>query len=282
MKAFKIPIVATIHHPIILDKIADFTQAKDWWEKWRRTKFYSFHSMQGIVTRRIERIIAPSFSSAGEIEHFLKVPPSRIKVIYLGIDTSLFHRQNMAKEPHSLLMVSNTEDRKKGVIYLLQALLLLKEDTEVKLTIVDEGSDNRYAPRLVREYGLSDRVTFTGKLSHSELVEHYSKAEIVVLPSLYEGFGFPAAEAMACEVPVIATTAGALPEIVVDGETGITVPPADPYALSIAIRRLLSDEALRRRLGKAGRKRVEQNFTWEKTAKETLQVYEELNAHRNP
>lgn len=277
MKSFKIPILSTIHHPLIIDKIEDFAQAKDWKEKWRRTKFYTFLIMQGIVSRRLDKVITPSISSAREVERFLKVPPQKIKVIYLGIDTSVFKRKEIAKEPNSLLMVSNTEDRKKGVIYLLKALLLLKGNTPVKLTIVDDGSDDRYAPGLVKEYGLEDMVTFTGKVSVDKLVEYYSKSEIVVLPSLYEGFGFPAAEAMACEVPVIATTAGALPEVVVDGETGIMVPPRDPYALAKAIKRLLADEPLRIRLGKEGRKRIERFFRWERTAKETLEVYEELN-----
>jgi len=120
-------------------------------------------------------------------------------------------------------------------------------------------------------------VTFTGRIERKELARLYSTAEIAVSPSLYEGFGLPAAEAMSSGLPIIATRAGALPEVVgKDGETGILVPPAEPDALAAAIKRLLDDEPLRKRLGEAGRKRVQSNFSWEQAAKKTVQVYEEL------
>ena len=166
----------------------------------------------------------------------------------------------------------------KGLLYLLRALQLLRNEIEVKLTVVGRiSADSQQASSLVEEYGLKDRVTFRGRISTEELVKHYSAAEIAVVPSLYEGFGFPAAEAMSCNVPLIATKAGALPEVAgKDGEVGILVPPADPDALAAAIKRLLSDELLRRKMGEAGRKRVERNFTWEKAAKRILEVYQEL------
>jgi len=102
-------------------------------------------------------------------------------------------------------------------------------------------------------------------------------AEICVVPSIYEGFGLPAAEAMSCQLPVVSTSGGALPEVVGrDGDSGIIVPPADPAAIASAVERLLEDENLRRQMGEAGRKRIEQNFTWEQAARETLEVYREV------
>ncbi|MDY7019582.1 MAG: glycosyltransferase family 4 protein, partial [Chloroflexota bacterium] len=128
-----------------------------------------------------------------------------------------------------------------------------------------------------KEYGLEDMVTFTGQVTMEELVKCYSTSEIAVVPSLYEGFGFPAAEAMSCKLPVVATRGGALPEVVgQDGDAGILVPPGNPGDLAAAIKRLLSDEPLRQKMGEAGRKRIEQNFTWEQAAKKVLKVYEEL------
>ena len=94
--------------------------------------------------------------------------------------------------------------------------------------------------------------------------------------SLYEGFGLPCAEAMSCGTPVIATRAGALPQIVGDDGAGILVPPADPDALAGAIKRLLSDGSLRQRMGETARKRIEESFSWEIAAKKTLAVYEEV------
>ena len=104
-------------------------------------------------------------------------------------------------------------------------------------------------------------------ITDAELAHRYGEAEVAVVPSLYEGFSLPAIEAMACGVPVVATTGGALPEVVGrDGETGLLVPPDDPGALAAAIGRLLDDPALRARLGAAGRQRVLHRFTWQVTA----------------
>jgi glycosyltransferase involved in cell wall biosynthesis len=121
-----------------------------------------------------------------------------------------------------------------------------------------------------------DRVVFTGRLSTADLVKRYSISEIAVTASVYEGFGLPCAEAMSCGTPVIATKAGALPEIVGDNGAGILVPPEDPPALAGAIRRLLVDEELRKEMGIAARKRIEEAFSWDVAAKKTLEVYEEV------
>jgi len=119
-------------------------------------------------------------------------------------------------------------------------------------------------------------VTFTGALDTDELVRLYSSAEIAVTASLYEGFGLPAAEAMSCGTPVIASRAGALPEVVGEDGTGVLVPPADAPALAAAIKQLLENDALRRSMGEAARKRIEESFSWEVAARETLKVYGEL------
>lgn len=275
IKTLKVPVVATVHHPLPIDRQSDLAQLKSLRERLRRIMFYPFF-MQHIVTKRMDRVITVSRSSAEETKGIFKVPEDKLRVVYHGIDANLFRKRgDVRKESNSLIVVANTRDRKKGIRYLLEALLLLKG--EVKLTIVDsEAPDNEYAPGLVKEYGLEEMVTFTGHLSAEELARRYSAAEIAVTPSTYEGFGFPTAEAMACGIPVVATTAGALPEIVKDGQTGILVPPGVPYALASAIKLLLSDEPLRRRMGEAGRERVKRCFTWEQAAKATLEVYQEV------
>jgi len=280
MKRLKVPVIATIHHPLPIDKQAALDQASGLMGKWRLQRFYSFVPMQSFVAQRLDRVITVSQSAAKEIERLFKVAPNRLRVVYDGTDTSIFRRNvKKSESKNGLIMVGNTDDRKKGVIYLLKALQLLKEDG-IKLTIVDEAerdSAPSYALKLVEKFGLDGLVKFTGRVTRDELVEYYSSAEVAVVPSLYEGFGLPAAEAMSCKLPVITTKGGALPEVVgQDGDTGILVPPADPDALAVAIKRLLSDEPLRREMGEAGRKRVERNFTWEQAAKKTLEVYEEV------
>jgi glycosyltransferase involved in cell wall biosynthesis len=162
-------------------------------------------------------------------------------------------------------------------------MTLVKSEMDLKLTIIGGPPDGKYSSGLVREYGLQDSVTFTGRISHEELVKQYAASQVAVVPSLYEGFGFPAGEAMACGLPVISSSAGALPEVVgPDGEAGLLVPPADAGAIAAALKRLMADEQLRQRMGVAARRRVETHFTWEQAAKKTVAVYEELidDAHR--
>jgi len=234
--------------------------------------------MQGVVSKRMDRVITVSKSSANDVMRIFHVPESKVRVVHNGIDTDVFKRvEHIEKEPNRVIVVANTEDRKKGVIYLLKAIQLLKDDMDVKLTIVDRiGEHTKYAPMLVRELGLEDRVTFTGRLTTEELVKRYSTAEVAVTASLYEGFGLPCAEAMSCGTPVIATKAGALPEVVGNGSAGMLVPPEDPVALAGAIKLLLADKPLRQSLGQAGRKRIEEAFSWDDAAKKTVEVYKEV------
>jgi glycosyltransferase involved in cell wall biosynthesis len=276
IRALNIPVVDTIHHPLPIDLKADIVQARHVFQAIRQCLFYP-PMMQGLVARMLDRVIVDSESSAEEVSRVFRVPDHKMRLVYVGVDTDVFRGvDGRHKTPNSLIVVGRTEDRKKGILYLLQALRLLKsENVDVKLTVVDYVFPDNFAPRLVREYGLEDVVRFTGRISTEELVREYSKAEVAVTASVYEGFGLPAAEAMACEVPVIATRAGALPEVVKDGETGLLVPPHDAAALAAAIKQLQGDQHLRRRLGGNGRKRVQQCFSWELAAKQTLSVYEE-------
>jgi len=275
MKSLKTPIVATVHHPLSIDRNSDLTHTKSFKQKWGRIMFYPFF-MQNIVTKRMDRVITVSNSSAQKAKQAFKIADAKLRVVYNGVDTDKFRmRDDIKKEPNSLIVATNTRDRNKGIIYLLQALTMMRG--QVKLTIVDDKPPrNDYAPGLVKEYGLEDMITFTGRLSHSEVAKKYAAAEIAVSPSIYEGFGLPAAEAMACGVPVIGTTAGALPEVIEDNVTGILVPPKNPQALAGAIKTLIDDPELRQKIGAAGVERVNRLFTWEKSAKATIDVYNEV------
>ena len=275
MKSLKTPIVATVHHPLSIDRHSDLTHTTSFKQKWGRIMFYPFF-MQRIVTKRMDRVITVSESSADKARKAFKVSNSKLRVVYNGVDTDIFKkRDDIKKEPASIIVVTNTRDRNKGIIYLLQALALMRG--QVKLTVVDDKPPrNDYAPGLVKEYGLQNMVTFTGRLIHGEVAKKYAAAQIAVSPSIYEGFGLPAAEAMACGVPIVGTTAGALPEVIEDNVTGILVPPKNPQALANAIKALIDDPELRRKMGTAGVERVKQRFTWAKSAKATLDVYREV------
>lgn len=285
MKKLDIPVITTIHHPLPIDRQADLEQANGFRQRWRIKRFYSFIRMQAFVARRLDRVITVSQSSAKDTNRFFKVLADKLRVVYNGIDTEIYRMNEEASQDRDgLIMVANTDDRKKGVLYLLQALQMLRQDG-TKLTIVDDAERHSsyiedvgplpsYGLKLVKKLNLDGMVNFTGRLTHKELAQHYSAAQIAVVPSLYEGFGIPAAEAMACGTPVISTTGGALPEVV--GDAGILVPPRSADALATAIKQLLNDKQAQRQMSEAGRKRVREQFNWQQAARRTLEVYQEV------
>lgn len=274
----KIPVVATIHHPVTVDRDLDLAAAPNWRWKMRLKRWYSFIGMQSFVAKRMDRVVTVSRKSAEDISRDFGVPMDRMRVVYNGTDGDLFRQNgNVKKEPNSLITVNSGEGPIKGVEYLLKAMKLLRNGLVPKLTIVGCAVPGGRNFNMVQEYGLEDIVTFTGRIDDDELVARYSASEVAVVPSLYEGFGFPATEAMACGLPVIASEAGALPEVMgEDSAAGISVPPADPEALAGAIKTLLTDAEARKRMGEAGRKRVENHFCWRRAAEQTVSVYQEL------
>ncbi len=269
-----VPAISTVHHPLRRDMAAYLSQSRSWMERYYNVVFFPL-IMQGLVARRIEGMITSSRAGMEELVRTFRVRPERVHLVHTGIDLETFSpNPNMKREPWEILFVGNAQDPRKGVRYLLQALARLPR--EAHLTIVDEAEPLKtYAPGLVRSLGLGDRVRFTGKLPLEELVQRYRRARVLVMPSLFEGFGLPVAEAMACGTPVIASRAGSLPEVVgEDQEAGMLVPPGDPESLSESIHRVLSQPRLEGGLAARARNRVERLFSWEKTARRTVEVYE--------
>ena len=167
----------------------------------------------------------------------------------------------------------------KGLAPLLEAIAKLRTERELELVVIGRPQPGGRVAKTLERLGLEDIVTTVSGVSDEELARLYGEAEVAVVPSLYEGFSLPAIEAMSCGVAVVATTGGALPEVVgKDGETGLLVTPDDPEALAAAIRRLLDDAELRSRLGAAGRERVISRFTWEVTAAGTAACYRSILA----
>jgi len=275
VKKFRRPLVTTVHHPLTIDFQHSLERDRNFKEKYYTVVFYPL-GMQGRVIRRCDRVLTSSRETARQIEKSFRVSRDRIRNVANGLDTEFFRPGNgISRESNRVLFVGNTDDAKKGARYLLEAMTLLPQ--KVSLTIVDEGAPFKtYAPDLVRKFGIRSRVKFTGKLSSEDLRREYHSAQITVVPSLYEGFGLPAAESMACGTPVVATSAGALPEVVGEDGTGVLVPPRDARALAMAIRQVLEDGGQRERMAKAGRERVENLFSWRKVAERTVEVYKEL------
>jgi glycosyltransferase involved in cell wall biosynthesis len=279
-----VPVVSAIHHPLHIDREADFAIDPRLIKKIKRTLYFPLF-MQQLVAPRLDKIVTVSEASRTEIEHYFGIPEKKIAVVYNGTDTDLFRPVEGVKKEADLIFVGRTEDRKKGIGTLLEALSLLPES--VTLKIVDGRiPENGLVPRLIRKHRLENRVVFQSRfLEVAELVREYSTGRIAVVPSFFEGFGFPASEAMACGLPVIANAAGALPEVVgTSKEAGRLVPPRDARALAGAIAEVLAEPERAARMGRAARARVERVFRWEDTAARLVDVFEDTcrAAHGRP
>ncbi len=275
------PVVANIHHPIAIDRQNALAESKHIGQRVSRILWYPW-VMQHKVAERLDYIITGSEASAASIVEVVDIPREDIRVIHDGVETEVFRPlDDVSPVPNRVLFVGNSEDRNKGVRYLLKALQRLRSEVPFHLHIVHHPG-SRGAPRLVQELGLHGRVTFLEQLSTEELVHEYNSAQLLVSPSLYEGFGLPAAEALACGTPVIATSAGALPEIVEDGVSGVIGPPGDSASLAKAIARLIEEPKHCVEMGEAGAGRIRERFSWRRTAEETFALYEEvIDRHRS-
>jgi glycosyltransferase involved in cell wall biosynthesis len=172
--------------------------------------------------------------------------------------------------------------RDKNLPGALQALARLRATgLEVDLTVVGDGDARPEYERLATSLGLHDHVTFTGSLSGAPLVEVYRRAMFVVLPTLFDSFPTVLAEAMACGRPVVSTRTGGVAELITSGVDGLLVPPGDVPSLTAAIRALVEDPDLRRRLGAAARVRVAGRLSWRHQAAETMAVFERATAGRS-
>lgn len=279
MKKFK-PTVATIHHPITVDRKIDIDSSPLCREKMKHLRWYSFIGMQKRVSRSLSHIITVSKSARNDISRDFKIPHKNFRIVFNGIDTDRFYPIPEIERDRNHIIVTNSADIPlKGLKYLLLAVSEMAKTRKLKVTVIGTPKEDGIIENLVRRLDLGDIVTFTGWITDEEFVRLYGKATVAVVPSIYEGFGFPAGEAMACGVPVVSTTGGALPEVV--GDAGILVPPADPFALARSITDLLDHPNRAKAFGQAGYKRVQDHFTWEKAAEKTVATYREaIRDHR--
>ncbi|MGD8251101.1 MAG: glycosyltransferase family 4 protein [Desulfobacterales bacterium] len=278
----RLPTVATIHHPITVDRAIAVRSACHGSEKFKQWRWYSFLTMQKQVAKRLERIITVSNASMADIIKDFKISQSRLRIVPNGIDTELFRPlPAVAKDPNRIIVTNSADTPLKGLAILIQALSAVAVTHDVRLVVVGRPKENGSIERLIRDLGIGGRVRFTGRISDEELVRQYARASIAIVPSIYEGFGLPAGEAMACGVPVISTTGGALPEVA--GDAAILVPPGDVNPLVRAIVDLLSQPENAQAMGNAGYRRVQERFTWKRTAERTVSVYKEaIDGHRRP
>jgi glycosyltransferase involved in cell wall biosynthesis len=273
--------VATIHHPLAVDRRFAVRAETGAVQKLKQWRWYSFFGMQKRVARCLTHLVTVSEAAGRDIRREFGLPAERLRVVPNGIDTARFRPlPGVAREPGRIIATNSADMPLKGLSYLLEAVArLLAARKAVRLVVIGAPKPNGAVARRIAELGIGARVEFTGRIDSPEFVRQYARASLAVVPSVYEGFGLPVGEAMACAVPVVSTTGGALPEVV--GDAGLLVPPADPAALAAAIRELLDHPERADALGWAGHRRVHARFTWRRAAESTTRVYREaINAHR--
>lgn len=260
--------------------------------------------------RHADLVLSVSEFITGKTREAFPEAADRCKTLYNGVDTSRFIAapENpgaaVNKKKRMLICVGRITPE-KGLHIVIEAfnkLAVRYPDLELALVgqeritpaefLVELSGDPRvrslkafypgsYRKRILQGLApsLSSRVSISGHVSHSEMVSKYSEATIFLNASYYESFGIPVAEAMACELPVVATTAGGVPEIVVNQSSGLLVEPGDAQGLANAVSVLLEDQGLRGRLALAGRARIKELFNWDGIAQKLSDHYREMYRH---
>ncbi len=272
------PLLTTLHHPITVDRELALDHASGAWQRYTTRRWFGFLGMQTRVARRLPALVTVSNSSRADVAAQMRVDPARMTVVPVGVDHAVFcPRDGVRPVPGRLMVTSSSDVPMKGLVPLLEAVAQLRSSRDVELVVVGSPRPGGRVDRALDRLGVRAAVRCVSGITDDELARLYGEAEVAVVPSLYEGFSLPAIEAMACGVPVVTTTGGALPEVVGrHGETAVLVAPNDPGALASAIGDLLDDPGARARIGAAGRERVLRRFTWRVTAEGTAACYRAL------
>jgi glycosyltransferase involved in cell wall biosynthesis len=281
IQAMGLPLVTTVHHPITSDLRIALSAARNWKERMFIRRWHSFLNMQKKVIKQLRNIVTVSDCSRQDIARDFGLQPAGISLAHNGIDIDVFKPlPGIARNPRRLMATCSADQPLKGLRYLLHAYArLLERYPDLELLLVSKPNPGGKTERLVERLGLVDKVRFVNGISTEQMVQYYAEAAIAVVPSVYEGFGLPAGEAMACGVPVVSTDGGALPEVV--GDAGLIVPAKNVDALVEAIDTLLQDPRARDELGARGKQRIEENFCWQVCARQMTAYYRQVLAYEN-
>ena len=263
-----VPLVTSIHHPITVDKRLDLAD-RGWLERLGKSRWYGFTRMQGRVARRVSPLITVSQSSKNDICRDFRIKPANVHIVPLGVDTRLFRPRAAPRVPGRIVAVASADSPLKGLLTLLRAVAKLVTERDVQLIVV--GNPSAATRTQAAQLDLGAKVTFTSGLPDEQYARLLASAAIAVIPSRYEGFSLPAAEHMASGTPLIASRAGALPEVT--GDAALLVDPGDPEELAAALRKLLDHDAERARLAARGLARVGERFAWPAVAAATAALY---------
>ena len=252
-----------------------------------------FHMIrERILWSGADRLLVVSKAVMRDVIEFYGVEPHKIRVVYNGVDTDLFSPAGDSPLPPQLAGIADRRiilfvghfGLRKGIYFLIRAMKRVREEFPTAHLVCVGGTPAwlgraDYGQILKREMaknGVEDCVTLLDAVKNTELVAFYRNSEVFVLPTYYEAFPKVVVEAMACGKPVVATRTGGIPELVQDGETGLLIPFGSPESISEKLIMLLGDGEMRASMGRRGRERVENDFTWHAVAQRTKAVYDEI------
>ena len=268
------PLVTTIHHPITRDHKLELENSKNWKQRLSSNRWHGFLRMQKKVAPSLKAIITPSHSSKIDISNEFSVNKDFIDVVHNGIDTETFKpNDNKKRIKNRIITTASADVPLKGLKYLINALpkiISLYPDTE--LVVIGKAKNNGETMKLIKKLNLLPHIHFKSNLNEEDIVDLYASAELAVIPSLYEGFGFGAGEAMSCGVPLISTLSGGLEDIVKG--SCYEIEPGSSVQIENAVIDLFDNEEEMKRVALLGRKRILEKFNWRQAAKGYLAIYE--------
>jgi len=269
----EIPLVTTIHHPITKDRRLALEAAATWKERLSINRWHSFLRMQKKVAPQLNRIVCPSNQSKADVIEELKVNEENVNVVLNGIDLDSFTRdERVEQKPYRIITTASADVPLKGLKFLIEAMTeIIEEIPEAHLMVLGRAKEKGDIAKQISRLNLEEKISFHSGLSQSEVVSLYSSSHICVIPSLYEGFGFGAGEAMACGLPLISTQSGGLKEVI--GQEAVIIEAASSEAIVKAVKDLFSNKEKQLALSRAGRKRMEKEFNWMKAAEAYEKIY---------
>ena len=268
----KMPIIEIIHHPITKDYEYDIQFSKGIIQKISKWRWFSFLKMQKKVAPLLKVISTPSTNSKNDIVKDFNVSEKKIAVIPNGIDYKNFSpKNNINRNPGQLITTASADVPLKGLDFTLKAIHSLKKDfPEIRLVVIGSPRPGGHTERLIQKLNLEANIVYKTNLTKEEIAIEYAYSNIAIVSSLYEGFGFPVGEAMACSIPLIATNVASIPEIT--SNYAELIPEKDPDSIEKAIKKIFLNPSKYQNRADAGRMHIIENFDWQKIA----QQYENL------
>ena len=266
------PLIEIMHHPISKDYFYDLKFARGLVQRISKMRWFSFLKMQKKVAKQIKVVVTPSLNSKQDIHHDFKVPMQNIQVIPNGIDFNTFCAlPNIVPRVNGVITTASADVPLKGLDFSLHAIARLKSEyPDIKLTVIGSPRAEGHTERLIKKLKLEDQVSFKTNLTKEEITHEYAKSSVAVVSSLYEGFGFPVGEAMACATPLVATNVASIPEIT--GSFAQLISAEDSEAIYQGIKNIFQSPQKYKIQAELGRQHIIENFNWTKIG----HAYEEL------